>query len=255
MSSGLERVLARASGKDVVKKKVPVKVTNGSVEALKKAIDKHLVDSNKREGIKKSVGFGPSKTSLCARYWYISFKGAMRDEKVNPRTQRIFDNGHAVHDRWYKYFNGMGIMVDEEIPIVVNDPVPIIGFADAVVDWDGNKLVEMKSIGMEGFQYRKHFNKPKDDHYNQAQLYLYALKLEKGYVIYEDKSSQDFLIFEIEKDDEHIEKLLRRYKKWYKFVKEDVVPPRPYKRDSKQCNWCEFETECWDRMKSDEENN
>lgn len=256
MTSGLERIVKHAKGERVDELKEQPKVIkpeSGSLhsgESLQKAVDNFLVQQNKqRKTIRKTASFGPSHTQMCSRWWFLSFEGAPIEPKFDARTLRIFDTGHSVHSRWYQYFRQMKILVDEEVPIVIKDPVPIQGSADAIIDWGGHKLVEMKSIGMEGFQFRKYYNKPKDEHYAQAQLYMYALKLEEGFVIYEDKSSQNVLIFELKRDDEIIAKLFKRYSKWYKIIQEGVIPPRPYKRDSKACQSCEFLNHCWDTLK------
>lgn len=245
--SGIERILRRAQGKQLHKKKTIEKPEVGSALSLLQALDNYLEGQNST-GFKRVSGFHPSSTSLCARYYFLAFEGAPTASKISARTQRIFDNGHEVHDRWYRYFKDMGILVDSEIPILIKDPVPITGTADGIINWGGNKLIEMKSIGMEGFLYRKYYGKPKDDHYNQSQIYLLALKLEKGFVIYEDKGTQNALAFEIERNEEHIEKLMKRYKKWYKYIEKGTMPDRPYKRDSKQCTECPFEQHCWDGL-------
>ena len=155
---------------------------------ITEAIDEHLQKRNK-PALKKVNGFHPSYTNQCQRYWNYLFQGVEVQTSFKSQTYRIFDNGHAVHERLYSYFREMGILVAEEIPVTYRTP-PIEGTADGIIDWYGHKLIELKSISAEGFHYRQLYNKPKDDHYRQAQIYLRCLDLDSGYVIYENKNNQ-----------------------------------------------------------------
>jgi CRISPR/Cas system-associated exonuclease Cas4 (RecB family) len=110
------------------------------------------------------------------------------------------------------------------------------------------KLIEIKSIGPEGFTFRKHYKKPKTEHYTQAQIYLYAMKLESGFIIYENKGNQELLIFEITRDDDEIEKYFKKKKKVLEMIRNQEMPKRPYKRESKHCQDCPLEVWCWDKQ-------
>ena len=103
----------------------------------------------------------------------------------------------------------MGILLKEEVPISYDDP-PISGTADGIINFDGKKLIELKSISDAGFAYRRTYNKPKDDHVRQAQIYMHCLDLPSGFVIYENKNNQEILPIYIKRDDEFIEKLFKR---------------------------------------------
>jgi len=153
---------------------------------LTEGIDEHLAKRN-TPNFKQVSGFHPSYTNQCARYWFYLFNGVEITPSFNPQTYRIFDNGHAVHNRLYGYFRDMGVLLEEEIPVKWGTP-PIEGTADGIIEWNGRKLIELKSISTEGFHYRKLYNKPKDEHYRQAQIYMKCLDLDSGYVIYENKN-------------------------------------------------------------------
>lgn len=207
------------------------------------SIDEHLSKRNVPT-IKKVNGFHPSYTNQCARYWHYLFEGAEVTTSFNPQTYRIFDNGHAVHDRLYGYMREMGILVAEEIPVTHSEP-PIEGTADGIIDWYGHKLIELKSISAEGFHYRQLYNKPKDDHYRQAQIYMRCLDLPSGYVIYENKNNQEILPIYIERDEDFINKLFKKYNKIYNDYKAGNLPKQPYKRTSANCSNCDLAGMCW----------
>lgn len=220
-------------------------------DLLCKKVDEHLEARN--EPIYKKVDFfRPSSTNQCARYWWYMFDGVEYTPSFAPQTYRIFDNGHAVHDRLYGYFRGLGILVEEELPVSNDDP-PIQGTADGVIDLDGHKLIELKSISAEGFYYRQMYHKPSDDHVRQANLYMHCLGLDSGFVIYENKNNQQILPIYIERDDVFLDKLFKKYRKIYKSVEDGVMPDRPYKRTSKHCAKCDLASLCWSEGSIEEE--
>lgn len=248
----LERILKQSQGKNVPKKvdveKPESQSPASSAEGLMKAIDRYFDDRNTTH-IKKINGFHPSYTRTCARWWFLLFKGVPSTPVIEPRLARIFDNGHKVHERFYEYFEAMGILEDSEIPLKITDPVPIVGTADGVISWGGNKLIEMKSISAEGFAYRQFYKKPKEEHYIQAQIYLRALKLEEGFVIYECKNTQRVLAFLIQKDDEAYDKKIRQWKKIHDKIVADELPERPYAKNSQNCKTCDLKDYCWEELK------
>ncbi len=220
------------------------KLTFNELEnSLNKSIDDALVKRNKPE-FKKVKGFHPSYTNQCSRYWYYMFEGVSVVPDFRAQTLRIFDNGHAVHDRLYKYFREMGILVNEEIPVNYSSP-PIEGTADGIINWYGEKLIELKSISSEGFHYRQIYKKPKDEHYRQAQIYMECLNLDSGFVIYENKNNQELLPIYIEKDQVFIDKLFKKYREIYGSFVQQIIPERPYKITSKHCQSCNVRSLCW----------
>lgn len=206
-------------------------------------IDESLSGRNVKQ-LKKVEGFHPSYTNQCSRYWYYLFDGIEYTPSFSPQTYRIFDNGHGVHERLYSYFRQMGILLEEEIPVKYEDP-PITGTADGVIDFYGKKLIELKSISNEGFEYRRIYKKPKDDHVRQAQIYMRCLDLDQAFVIYENKNNQQILPILIDRDDAFIDKLFTKYKKFYKNFVEGTLPDQPYKMTSKNCGSCDLYSHCW----------
>lgn len=213
-------------------------------------IDSYLEARNSPQ-LKKVGGFHPSYTNQCVRYWHYLFEGAEVTPSFSPQTYRIFDNGHGVHERIYSYFREMGILVAEEIPVTYTDP-PIEGTADGIIDLYGHKLIELKSISNEGFEYRRIYKKPKDDHFRQAQIYMRCLDLNQAFVIYENKNNQQILPILIDRDDEFIDKLFTKYSKIYKNFIDNKIPARPYKRTSKNCSSCDLASICWNDERSGE---
>lgn len=217
-------------------------------ESLTKAIDLSFEKRNSKQ-FKKVGGFHPSYTNQCSRYWYYLFQGVEMETSFSPQTHRIFDNGHAVHERIYSYLRDMGILVAEEIPVSYDSP-PIEGTADGIIDFHGKKLIELKSISNEGFEYRRIYNKPKDEHVRQAQIYMRCLDLDQAFVIYENKNNQSILPILIDRDDDFIDKLFKKYTKIYQNFTDGNIPAHPYKITSKNCSNCDLASMCWSEERS-----
>lgn len=218
--------------------------------ALTKAIDESI-EKGLTGKFKKIGGFHPSNTNDCARYLVYQFRGIYIPSDVSARLQRIFDNGHATHERLYGYFEKMGILIADEVPVntVLNwkdkYEVPIEGTTDGLINWNGEKIIELKSIADAGFAQRRLFNKPKADHYKQIQIYMAATGVDSGFVIYENKNTQQILTFEIHKDEEFLDKLFKKYAKIYKAYKDDKLPKRYKSPTSEHCKYCNLRDFCW----------
>jgi CRISPR/Cas system-associated exonuclease Cas4 (RecB family) len=218
--------------------------------SLTKAIDKSI-EANLDGKFVKHGGFHASTTNECPRFLIYMFRGVYLPSNVSGRLQRIFDNGHAVHSRLYKYFEQMGILIADEVPVNVTlkwkdkYEVPIESTMDGIIDWDGHKIIELKSISDTGFVQRKIFKKPKPEHYRQIQIYLAAADLETGFVIYENKNNQGILIFQIDRDEEFLDKLFKKYAKIHKAYKDGKLPKRYKSPTSDNCKYCSLNEFCW----------
>ena len=72
-----------------------------------------------------------------------------------------------------------------------------------------------------------------------------CLDLSQAFVIYENKNNQTILPILIDRDDEFIDKLFNKYRKFYKNFVEDTIPVQPYKITSKNCSACDLYSHCW----------
>lgn len=235
------------------KKKVnlPVKLTpdlsDDPEKSLLAGIDA-MLEGELKPKFRKQEAFSPSNTNLCARYAHYLFEGIELPVTHDARVQRIFDSGNAIHERLCNYFKKMGILIDEEKRVEYRkegDP-PFNAYVDAIIDWNGPKVVELKSISAEGFMYRKLSQKPKDDHMRQIQLYFQMLDYQAGYIIYYNKNTSEILVLYIKRDQEFIDKTLKKIRKTYKAIQEGIKPVRPYKSiESEQCRYCNVRDHCW----------
>ena len=175
-------------------------------------------------------------------------------EVVEPRIQRIFDNGNSVHTR---YLNGYLKFLDcrpLEVEIEKNgktewvecvekrfeDPeLWLKGSPDALINnsEDGLDYVfELKSIKQE--QFNK-LARPMLEHIYQAYVYMYMTGIPRAVILYENKNNQDLKEFVIERDEKIMNKVLTKIKSIIKYVTEyeskRALPPKCSERYCEAC--------------------
>jgi len=163
---------------------------------LLKALDTHLTGSQRPA--RTGVFYPSSLGSPCDRFLYNSYFGLVHEQVIDANTKRIFDCGDYLGHRYEKYFEKMGILLGTEIAVKCDSP-PISGRLDFLIKHEQNEIaiVELKSINKRGFIA---LAKPKDDHYQQIQLYLNLSNREYGIVLYECKDDQKVKAFSTTKD-------------------------------------------------------
>ena len=86
-------------------KKVPTRLI-GEVE-------RHLLKKPRED--RSTTVLHPSeiiKPDWCHRYsYYLLTGGEPKTEKPSLRLQNIFDEGHAIHAKWQKRFQDMGVLI------------------------------------------------------------------------------------------------------------------------------------------------
>lgn len=141
-------------------------------------VERHLL--LKPLGNRSTLVLHPSeiiKSDFCHKYsYYLLTGGKPKTEKPSLRLQNIFDEGHAIHEKWQNRFYEMGIMYGKfkclvckgitfglspskcehcDCDVLVYDevslrdePLRIAGHTDGwIKDDKGDCLIEIKSIG------------------------------------------------------------------------------------------------------------
>jgi len=168
-----------------------------------------MLSSKKRNGMKgkfhASVIGNP-----CDRYLYLAYHGLLPELPLSARIQRIFDNGNYLEYRMKKYFERLGILIKREVPCKLENPY-ISGRIDFILKHPKLKIIllELKSIKNSGFEG---LNGPSETHAIQAQTYLHLNKLgiDTGYVLYENKDTQELKCFRVDKDEDKFNAILER---------------------------------------------
>lgn len=176
-------------------------------EGVLKELDKYLLTAEESNDRAINVN-SPSQIGKCLRARVYSRIHPLQRGKVEPRTQRIFDNGTHVHLRLQEYLLKAGILLMDEVP-VINEEYNIQGHTDGLVKVRGKVAVlEIKS--MNSFQFNK-LMEAKPEHLLQALTYLFCLE-ERRKLIKEAYSS-------VEELEEDKEELYKEYAELYQHIK------------------------------------
>lgn len=143
-------------------------------------LDMYLLEKANRPNDRAINVNAPSCAGKCMRANYYSRMGYESDGSVDPRSQRIFDNGDGVHERLQGYLLDMGLLICDELPLI-NDELSIQGHTDGILDIDEDEIaiLELKSINDAGFQKLKD---AKDEHKRQGFVYLYCAEERRLYL-------------------------------------------------------------------------
>lgn len=212
---------------------------------------------NRLSDERKTGCFHPSAISGCLRKLYDSYllETTVAPEG-NPGLSRIFDNGKHVHLRIQDYLKESGILIMDEVEFYDED-FEICGSADGIINIGGSLgIIEIKSINSDGFLS---MIKPKNEHIEQLNVYMYALSkcfpinqyrdfnennkdfdensLTWGIILYENKNDQKLKEYKIDIDYKIVSKLMKKIKKVKEYLERKEVPP---KEACEGCRWCDI---------------
>lgn len=223
-------------------------------KAIEAVLENAYLSRRRPGGFTKKKTFSPSSIGYnhgtCPRYWYLAFTGGDFVETTDALGVANMAYGVDAHTRIQSLFKEAGILVDEEVEIKLADP-PIRGFLDVLVRWEGEVVVgEIKTTRQESFIFRQTTMKPMATHLIQVLIYMKATNKKNGFVIYENKNDQTFLVIPVEWNGKH-EALLEEVFEWlrtvYKTYEAEELPMRPFrKQDGKVCMACPLNKVCWE---------
>lgn len=209
---------------------------------------KGFVFTQKKTFSPSTVGYGHGN---CPRYWFIAFSGAEFEEQFDAMARANMDNGTAAHDRIQKIMAKTGKLKATEVEITFDDP-PIRGFADALIEWNEKEVVgEIKTAKQEVWDARKAEMKPSPNHLLQILTYMRIRKAEQGFLFYENKNDQTFLIIPVnisERNKEIVNELFDWMRTTYKAYKDETLPERPFTKSQSACKYCPVKKVCWKEM-------
>lgn len=233
------------------------KQADGSFDsaALSSFIEAEYLKSNRVKETKKysfspsSIGYGHG---TCPRYWYLAFSGGTFVDTNDAQGIANMSNGTSAHERLQTLFRESGILVDEEVEVKLSDP-PVRGFIDVLIRWEGEVIPgEIKTARSEVFTYRQTQMKPSGNHLLQLLIYLKATGKPRGFLYYENKNTQEFLIIPVEMNEKN-QAILEEALDWMREVyanyesDDDTLPTRPFQKRNKICQNCPLLDDCWNK--------
>lgn len=234
-------------------------------------LDEAIMKRN-RSGWKVKKSFSPSLIGYghgnCPRYWHMAFSGAHFDEQNDPKGLANMDYGIISHERMNKLFEESDIeVVDVERKLFIDHP-PVFGFIDIIIKYDGEDAVgELKTARQESWNYRQINMKPTDSHLVQILLYMAGSDIGRGFLMYENKNTQELLVIPVnwtEANQEFFDKVISwmtevydNWDAWWEQAhgadNDAGLPMRPFTRKSRECKGCPIRKDCWDGPEGDVE--
>lgn len=219
-----------------------------------KMLNSAYEDTNTNKEYKRKKTFSPSTIGYghgtCPRYWWLAFNGAEFTENIRAANIASMRSGTAAHERIEKLVEATGLLKEREREIKSDSP-PIRGFADLVLDIDGEEIIgEIKTIKDQYFIQRKSEGQPSPSHFLQLLVYMKVEGASEGFILYENKNDNELLSIPIEmnaKNEEYINYVFEWMDKVYNSYKENTPPKRGYTKSTWTCKSCPVAEACLER--------
>jgi len=228
-----------------------------NVKGLGKVLEQAYIGTPdpKRSGAWTRKSFPPSGvgygSGTCPRRWFYEFhrklirvddKGALEIANMNYGTE--------AHERIQKVFKDAGILVEAERALdTYKEPIagvpPVKGFVDLIVDWNGLAVGEIKTTKQEAFTLLKAKGKPRGYQLIQLLIYMKILGIDRGFILYENKNTGEFLIFPVEMDEENRQVVDEAFEWMNKVAALKRLPKRPFNKSDLACKTCPLTEHCW----------
>ena len=135
-----------------------------------------------------------SDDKFCYRQQVLSlFYKQAQGEQVPVGLKRIFSEGDAIHEKWQRLFirGGYAEPLDCDYSRF-NEEFDLSYTPDIICNIDGVKMVgEIKSVNTFQFKKQKYHASGR----KQLQLYMYLTDIHDGFVLCEDKNTQEIKVY------------------------------------------------------------
>lgn len=214
-----------------------------------------------------------SDNKFCLRQQVLSLiYKQLQGEQINIGLKRIFEEGNAIHEKWQRLFLRAGYCEVHDLDSTCMNKKWRVSYTPdikCVIEefFDGKMIGELKSVNT--FQFSKMAKHPSAG--KQCLWYMCLSIAEeklqgtwngkdytKGFVLNEDKNTQDIKIEIIDYDPALVQVYIDRceeIKVAYKRVfKEGRLTGRPVdakKQDCKRCYTCPMNIACWEKGRAE----
>lgn len=152
-------------------------------------LDKYLFEQANKPNDRAVNVNAPSQAGKCNRanyYMRMQYEG---DGGIDPRTQRIFDNGTYTHERLQSYMLDMELLLMDEVPLI-HDEYKIQGHTDGFLNLSEEvAILEIKSINDNQFTQLKD---AKEEHKKQGLVYLFCAEERRKFLHRTYKTVEEF---------------------------------------------------------------
>lgn len=187
-----------------------------------------------------------SENDWCYREHILSYFYKKNETPISNGLRRIFLNGHYVHDKWQRLFKEAGISVAIEARCF-SEEWDLYSTPDAIVQLN-NKLYVVEIKSMNSFSYRLSDTHPSGA--KQCSFYMHLYGIPNGFVLMENKDTQEFRIQMVDYDPHKVRPFVERlyWIKGYvkKFKEEKRIPPKICKNETcKRAKNCSMREACF----------
>lgn len=140
--------------------------------------------------------------------WVGAKQNSSRDELRDAILNNLFLDGHWRHLRWQAVLLDSGLADTIEWSMK-DDALGIKGTADAI-SFEHGYGIEIKGCHDHQFQILTNMKAPLQSHIFQVQAYMLLTGIERWHVLYENKNTNNFREFVVEKDEGAFDQI-RRY--------------------------------------------
>lgn len=210
-------------------------------------------ETQERAGLHASALIAGDK-DFCLRAQVLSLLyKQLQGEQINVGLKRIFEQGNAIHEKWQRMFIRGGYSTADDLDVTQFCKKYRISFTPDIICsipefYDGLMIGEIKSVNT--YQYQRMSKHPSAG--KQLQWYMFLSGIRKGFVLSEDKNTQDFKAEVYEYDPHIVAPFIERaeqVKYYYKRVhNEGKMVSRPKDATApncKRCNKCAMRDACW----------
>lgn len=222
---------------------------------VKNRLEKLFIEERKYEnryGLHASAIL-TSDNDFCYREQVLSlFYKMNQGEQLPVKLLKVFAQGNAMHEKWYKLFRTVGIDVAIERTLFM--PQYDLSFTiDALLNiFDEEVVCDIKSQNT--FVFKKSKGHPSGE--KQVNFYLWALSKytgvphKKGFVLVDSKDDQEIKVVPVIYDKEKVKPYVYRLKQIQEmketFAKYKEAPPRKCSDpECKRASSCSMRDACW----------
>ncbi len=195
-----------------------------------------------------------SEKKFCLRSQVLSLiYRQLQGEQISAGLKRIFEEGNAIHEKWQRLFIRAGWSRAEDLDYTQYSEEYMMSYTPDIICripkfYDGEMVGEIKSVNT--FQFTRMERHPSA--WKQCQWYMHLKEIRKGFVLSEDKNTQDFKVELYDYDYSLVRPFVERAKgiveAYHRVFDAHKMPKRPEDAKSPQsprCKTCVMRDACW----------
>lgn len=186
-------------------------------DSITARIDNYLA-TNEEDNDRAVDVNSPSQVFKCMRSLYYARTGAESDGFIDPRLQRIFDNGTHMHLRIQEYLTKEGSLVMDECPCI-DAEANIQGHTDGILKMTEQEYAILELKSMNSILFGK-LKEPKPEHIAQAMIYMYCTECRRQELV---SMTEDEFKFSLDDRVDFYRSRYQHLKAGKKYTKEEKI--------------------------------